>query len=1072
MAKKKKNDIDITPKKVGRPRRQELLEEITNKDTFLPESIMHEDMDAGMLSFVAENLRVISDGEVIPVMKKMFTLQRWAEFATTWDNVDADTNIKMPFVAVIRKPDPQPGSHPALQYTIPDRKTYTYTTVPTWDGQQYGATLYKIPQPVPIDIEYEIVIVCDKMRTLNPFNKVVLQKFASRQAYTKIKGHYIPIILDSISDESQISSIEERRYYQQVYKMRMEGMLIDENEFEIKPAINRAVITTEIMKDPVQKSRVFFEGVDVVTTTLQGDGSRTLFNVGQKIGLLMGVSVDGIPQVRGTDFFHNETTSNIIFTTAPGVGKSVNVFYISGHTLRVFGNNVEITLHNENFISNSTQSYTLEEYAGQILLVTVNGNPVTNYTFFGGNRLSLFSAPNQNVVVYYVAAKQAVIEVGVQPSPTVTPTFTPTPTQTVTPSPTTILDPNASAFLSAANITNPIQQTAIDTLIKGMKAAGIWNKMVAVYPFVGGSAFTHKFNLVDPRDLDAAYRLVFPNDANHSSTGVDFNGTNQYANTFFVPSAALNLNSTHISYFSRENIVTGYEMGVLDGSNNYLSLLLRGSFDNLYAGNNNVDAFLGSNTDSTGFYINSRFTNSNFQVYKNGSLFANGFSSIALPTTLPIFINAINVNGGPQLFSSRQAAFVSIGFGLNLSEAAAFTTLVNNYQTSLGRLVLPTPTPTPTKTTTVTPTSSPANTSTGSATPTPTQTPTASVTPTNTPTNTVTPSVTATNTPTASLTATNTPTVTASVTPTVTASVTPTVTASVTPTNTPTNTVTPSLTPTNTPTSTVTPTVTATVTATSTPTLTPSTSQAFDTDAQAFFTAASITGTTQKSAVNQLVLDMKSANIWTKMLAVYPIVGGNATSHSYNLKNTAQYQVVWSGSMGHSATGVHYSGGTGDTGIVPSTGMTAGNCHGSVYNRTSTANTNDAFFGETDGANGFALFRQSGTQWFLLAHTLFGAASQTTSWLDNTGFLLMTRTGSTTTVGYYNGTQQAALSTGNNTNARTTTMLLGGQRVNASPGYLSQREAAFYSFGQGLSAADVTALSTAVANFQSTLGRT
>lgn len=79
---------------------------------------------------------------------------------------------------------------------------------------------------------------------------------------------------------------------------------------------------------------------------------------------------------------------------------------------------------------------------------------------------------------------------------------------------------------------------------------------------------------------------------------------------------------------------------------------------------------------------------------------------------------------------------------------------------------------------------------------------------------------------------------------------------------------------------------------------------AIDADAQSFFTATGITDLTQKNAVNQLVLDLKSANIWTKMKALYPIVGGNATAHSYNLKNTSQYQLSFSSGWTHLSTGM------------------------------------------------------------------------------------------------------------------------------------------------------------------------
>ena len=78
------------------------------------------------------------------------------------------------------------------------------------------------------------------MRELNQFNKVILQKFTSRQAYTFVKGHYVPMILNSVGDESVVDS-EDRRYYQQNYQFQLQGFLIDEDEFEVSPAVSRVV---------------------------------------------------------------------------------------------------------------------------------------------------------------------------------------------------------------------------------------------------------------------------------------------------------------------------------------------------------------------------------------------------------------------------------------------------------------------------------------------------------------------------------------------------------------------------------------------------------------------------------------------------------------------------------------------------------------------------------------------------------------------------------------------------------------------------------------------------------------
>ncbi len=129
---------------------------------------------------------------------------------------------------------------PSLRYNIPNRKQYYYAAVPTWNGDRKGVDIYTIPQPVPVDIKYSVKIICNRMRELNKFNKIILEKFASRQAYTQIKGHYIPIQMDEISDES-VLDLEKRKYYMQSYDFTLMGFLIDEEEFEVKPGITRAL---------------------------------------------------------------------------------------------------------------------------------------------------------------------------------------------------------------------------------------------------------------------------------------------------------------------------------------------------------------------------------------------------------------------------------------------------------------------------------------------------------------------------------------------------------------------------------------------------------------------------------------------------------------------------------------------------------------------------------------------------------------------------------------------------------------------------------------------------------------
>ena len=240
-----KMDIDLVPPKTLSARREQLLQFINEDGTYLPQSVLHADLDGGMLEFVKNELKTVVSGKDISVIDKIITNQRWSQFTETWNFKDDDFNVQLPFITLVRQPEVKYGTNPSLQYTIPVRKQFYYATVPTWNGNQKGYDVYTIPQPVPVDINYSVKIICNRMRELNTFNKNVLQTFSSRQAYTFIKGQYVPIIMNNVSDESVID-VEKRNYYIQSYDFTMLGYLIDEEEFEVKPAISRVVQLFEV----------------------------------------------------------------------------------------------------------------------------------------------------------------------------------------------------------------------------------------------------------------------------------------------------------------------------------------------------------------------------------------------------------------------------------------------------------------------------------------------------------------------------------------------------------------------------------------------------------------------------------------------------------------------------------------------------------------------------------------------------------------------------------------------------------------------------------------------------------
>ena len=245
LPKKIKKHLPLIPEKVGRERRQQMLDDITDDGTFLPKGVLHEDLDLGMIDFVKDRLKLIVSEKNVPTIDKIITNQNWSQFVETWNFQDLDKNISLPFIATVRMPEVKYGTFQGGAANIPNRRQFFYYTVPTWDGQRKGADVYKIPQPIPVDITYNVKLFCNRMREINQFNKIVMQTFTSKQAYQQIKGHYIPIILDDVSDESA-KDLEKRKYYIANYKFTMKGLLIDEEEFQISPAISRQVTMFEV----------------------------------------------------------------------------------------------------------------------------------------------------------------------------------------------------------------------------------------------------------------------------------------------------------------------------------------------------------------------------------------------------------------------------------------------------------------------------------------------------------------------------------------------------------------------------------------------------------------------------------------------------------------------------------------------------------------------------------------------------------------------------------------------------------------------------------------------------------
>jgi hypothetical protein len=252
---------------------------------------------------------------------------------------------------------------------------------------------------------------------------------------------------------------------------------------------------------------------------------------------------------------------------------------------------------------------------------------------------------------------------------------------------TTVYDADAQAFITAAVITVLVQMTAINELTIGLKADSLWTSMKALYPFVGGTATQHKYNLKNPLDTDAAFRLVFNGGWTHSSTGATPNGTNAYADTKLIPNTTLSLNSTHISGYLRTNLsVLGPILSAENAVNYNNGLYIWPKALGVYYVRINDDTSQSNSAgaDIRGLHLASR-TASNVKKYRfnNTQIFNVTTASTALNTS-SIYIGASRNNAN---YFNNEIAFSSIGDGLTDTDATNFYTAVQTFQTTLGRQV-------------------------------------------------------------------------------------------------------------------------------------------------------------------------------------------------------------------------------------------------------------------------------------------------------------------------------------------------------------------------------------------------
>ena len=250
-----------------------------------------------------------------------------------------------------------------------------------------------------------------------------------------------------------------------------------------------------------------------------------------------------------------------------------------------------------------------------------------------------------------------------------------------------------TAWITATGESDLTILGALNTLETDLTTYGLTSKIKALYPMVGGTAAKHKFNFMDSRDLNAAYRITFYGGGTHSSTGYLPNGTNAYGDTNF--NQTTNFTSTSNAsigcYLRTNNASLGADMGAGDSGNSKQGMLIYSSFAGTYYGCAMGDTFIATapvNLDSRGLYVVSR--NAGVQsLHKRGNTTINVSETEAVGTLVneTIWVGGGTVDPNGYSYGNRETAFNFIGDSLTQTNIDDFYTAIQAFQTKLGRNV-------------------------------------------------------------------------------------------------------------------------------------------------------------------------------------------------------------------------------------------------------------------------------------------------------------------------------------------------------------------------------------------------
>jgi hypothetical protein len=284
------------------------------------------------------------------------------------------------------------------------------------------------------------------------------------------------------------------------------------------------------------------------------------------------------------------------------------------------------------------------------------------------------------------------------PTNTTTPTNTQTPTNTPSPSSPASGTTEANTYLSAVIAAggtgiNSTVSAATTTLFTSIMSNNLWDKIITMYPILGGTANSHSVM----GKTTGLRTITWYGGVTHGVSGATGNGVNGYGDTNFGFNSTSGYSQNSIHYGIYVTVDGGgsntYDFGShanTDTDSGMYDLAARRSsgsaiFDSPFAAG--ATRITVTTATPRGLLLGVRRASTDRQLYKNGSSIGTNVTSNndALNNISPYIFGQNPGASGSIFYSNNTIGFVITGLALSTAEVSTLSTIINTFMTSLNR---------------------------------------------------------------------------------------------------------------------------------------------------------------------------------------------------------------------------------------------------------------------------------------------------------------------------------------------------------------------------------------------------